>query len=270
MRLDCLDFGFVELVDHMGSDSRIVDSARRSYGEGTKHVSSDRNLLRYMLENGHTSPFESCVLTFHIRTPIFVARQWMRHRTWSYNELSARYSVMPDEYFVPETARLQSSVNKQASEGEMDDEELIGTFHAATYHVREVYDKALEKGMSRELARTILPVSQYTDFYGTVNLHNLFRFLKLRNHPHAQPEIRVYARAIEHIVSELYPISYEAYCDYIRDAENFSFREITAIKSCLNKELLKEVVEGLVKTKTFSKGEASRFMSKLYGDDDIC
>lgn len=271
MRLECLDFGFVELVDSMGSDSRVVDSARRSYGDGTKHVSSERTLIRYMLENGHTSPFESCVLTFHVRCPIFVARQWMRHRTWSYNELSARYSVMPDEYFVPDVARKQSSTNKQASEGELDNSSvIIDDIHAATQHARNVYEDVLEKGLSRELARTILPVSQYTDFYGTVNLHNLFRFLKLRNHGHAQPEIRVFASAIEHIVASMYPLSYEAYCDYMRDAEQFSFKELMAIKQCLNPDSLKTIVDSLVENKTLTKGEASRFMAKLYGDDIIC
>lgn len=259
-------YGFVEYVEHMGSDERIVDSARRSYGEGTKKVSSSRALIRYMLENGHTSPFESCVITLHVKAPIFVARQWMRHRTASYNELSARYSLMPDEYFVPEYARGQSITNKQGSEGVLEDDgKFVDTCNAVIDFSRKAYEQAIEDGVSRELARTLLPVSQYTDFYFTMNLHNLFRFLALRDHSHAQPEIRVYAQAISEIVKGIFPLAYEAYVDYIKNSVNISGPSLSILKECIDKEKFTKLINA---SPSLSKGEKLRVIRNIYGDED--
>ncbi len=187
-----LDKGFVRLVDYMGGDARIVQAARVSYGEGTKTVRQDAGLIDYLLRNDHTSPFEQVVFTFHAKMPVFVARQWVRHRTARMNEISGRYSVMPDEFYVPDTADVaeQSSDNKQGRASEPmaaakadKVRDLIDSVHKTAF---AGYQELLNEGTAREIARVVLPLSLYTEWYWQIDLHNLFRFLKLRLDVHAQ------------------------------------------------------------------------------------
>ena len=195
-----LDHGFVRLVDYMGSDSRIVQSARVSYGSGTKTYRQDKGLINYLLRNDHTSPFEQVVFTFHLKMPIFVARQWVRHRTARMNEISGRYSVMKDECYIPDKAHiaLQSEDNKQGRKAEpVDDataERVITMLEEDHKRIFETYHALLDMGIAREIARIDLPLSLYTEFYWQMDLHNLFHFLKLRLDGHAQYEIRDHPR----------------------------------------------------------------------------
>jgi len=184
----------VRLVDYHGSDASIVSAARVSYGDGSKGEERDRKLIRYLLANGHTSPFEHVSITFHAKVPLFVARQWMRHRTWSFNEISYRYTEPTMEFYRPQQYRLQSSSNKQMSDGILDDAQAelrIDTLYSeALRHAEKAYNEMIEAGVSREIARMVLPVSLFTEFYATVNLHNLLKFFEQRMHPHAQEEIQ--------------------------------------------------------------------------------
>ncbi len=202
----CLNAGFVRLVDYMGGDESIVQAARVSYGKGTKTVSEDRILLRYLMRHLHTTPFEMVELKFHIKLPIFVARQWIRHRTANVNELSGRYSIMKDEFYIPsvDSLKLQSIRNKQGrSEENISPElqqkvlDLLLQDQKTTY---EHYEEFLNDNIARELARINLPLSLYTEWYWKIDLHNLFHFLHLRMDKHAQYEIRVYAETIGEIV----------------------------------------------------------------------
>lgn len=218
MRISVLDKGFVKLVDAMGDDLRIVQSARVSFGQGSKGPERDRKLINYLVRHGHTSPLESVNFTFHVKAPIFIARQWMRHRTWKFNEISARYTELPDEVYYPDWWRAQSKSNKQASDGPLYDDPLKNTIVTAGYNeamekAREAYELLLSHGVAREQARMVLPVSTYTEFYGTVDLHNLLRFLELRIDPGAQWEIRMYALALLDLVdaSERVPWTLEAW-----------------------------------------------------------
>jgi len=215
-----LDQGFVCLVDVMGDDSSIVQAARVSYGEGTKQVSDDRTLLRYLMRHQHTTPFEMAEIKLLVRVPMDCWRQWIRHRTASVNEYSTRYSVAVDAYYsvASDAWRTQSESNRQGSGSFLapdagylltDEEEAL---HQA---VREVYDKRIEQGVARELARKDLPLSTYTEAYWKIDLHNLLRFLWLRMAPNAQYEIREYAKTIgEKIVQPLFPHCWEAFLDY--------------------------------------------------------
>lgn len=230
-----LDHGFVRLVDHMPQenlDSSIVQSARVSYGDGTKTSRGDAGLIRYLMRHWHTTPFEMVEFKFHIKMPIYIARQHMRHRTASINELSARYSVVPKEYYTPDSLRGQSSVNHQGSEGEV----TIG--EGTRDHVIEqlehsfgIYDTLLEQGVCREQARGNLPQSTYTEFYWKINLHNLMHYLQLRMDDHAQKEIRDYANAIFTLVEPLVPITMKAFTDFRVNAVYLSGPEIEAIKN---------------------------------------
>lgn len=235
-KIKCLDHGFVRLVDYMGDDSSIVQAARVSYGKGTKTVREDTALIRYLMRHQHTSPFEMVELKFHIRLPIFVARQWIRHRTANVNEYSGRYSEMTDEFYVPELdqIRTQDEVNKQGrSNNPIDPTIAKSVIESMEQHQKQSYNEYLsylEKGVAREIARINLPLSSYTEWYWKIDLHNLFRFLKLRLDWHAQYEIRVYAKAIADIVKELFPISYQAFSDYVLNSVTFSFAELSKIK----------------------------------------
>ena len=237
-QIPCLDKGFVRLVDYLGGDQRIVQAARVSYGEGTKTVREDRGLIHYLLKNDHTSPFEQVVLTFHAKMPIFVARQWIRHRTANVNEMSARYSVLPDEFYVPEdeVIQLQSTDNKQGR-GEQADEETrrdVRRFLKMDAHqAYEHYTEMIEAGAARELARANLPVSIYTEWYWKIDLHNLMHFLKLRLDSHAQYEIRVFGEAMAQIVGESFPLAWEAFEDYVLYSERFSRQELEVLKCFL-------------------------------------
>jgi thymidylate synthase (FAD) len=227
--------GFVRLVDHMPQvdlDSSIVQSARVSYADGTKSSRSDRGLIRYLLRHWHTTPFEMVEFKFHIKMPIFVARQHLRHRTASVNELSARYSVVPDEFFEPALYRQQSQVNKQSSEGALElDQHLKDQLVAHKEQAFEIYNEALAAGCSRELARCHLPQSTYTEFYWKINLHNLMHYLRLRMESGAQQEIRDYANAIYDLVEPLVPISMEAFRDFRMNAIQLTGPEIKAMKT---------------------------------------
>lgn len=236
----CLDKGFVRLVDVMGDDAAIVQAARVSYGSGTKKVHEDRGLIRYLLRHLHTTPFEMVEFKFHIKLPIFVARQWIRHRTANVNEYSGRYSEMKDEFYVPalDQVRAQSSSNKQGRADEafpMEQAKAIAESMSATQdRLYAEYQDLLEKDLAREIARINLPVSNYTEWYWKIDLHNLFHFLKLRIDPHAQYEIRVFAQAMAAIVKEAVPIAYEAFEDYILKSQRFSRLELGAIASLMS------------------------------------
>ena len=233
-----LDHGFVRVVDTMGNDEAVVQAARVSYGKGTKKTSEDRGLIRYLMRQRHTSPFEMCEIKLHVRLPIFVARQWIRHRTANVNEVSGRYSELPKEFYVPELHRVmeQSTTNKQGSGEEMP-EQVQNDFRVGSqYHASDdfdFYEKFLEKGVTREIARINLPVSTYTEWYWKVDVHNLLHFLKLRTDPHAQWEIREYANAIAEMFQQWMPLTYEAFEDYVLNAVTFSAAEQKALGSII-------------------------------------
>ena len=209
-----LDKGFVKLIDVMGTDASVVQAARVSYGDGTKTPSDDLKLIKYLWRNKHTSPFEMIEMKFHIKCPIFVARQWLRHRTANVNEYSGRYSVMSKDFYVPEVFHLQGLKNKQ--KGDKDTDEL---FNAALrkeitelcHNAYELYLDMLSGGVAREEARIVLPVNFYTEFYWKIDGNNLLKFLILRNDEHAQYEIIEYAKVIEALVAEKFPMCYEAF-----------------------------------------------------------
>jgi len=237
------DHGLVALLDVMPriapkgktADFAIVQAARVSYGEGTKQVNEDRGLIRYLARHRHTTPFEMIEFKFHHVMPIFVARQWIRHRTANVNEYSARYSVVRDRFYHPslDSIRKQSAANRQGGT-EIADEMTAREFVQWLDEVEKSYEKyqrLLEKGVSRELARIALPVSVYTEWYWKIDLHNLFHFLSLRMDPHAQQEIQDYARAMIALVQPIVPIAAEAFVDYNLKSLHLSRLEVEAIKS---------------------------------------
>jgi thymidylate synthase (FAD) len=219
-----LDHGHVRLVDWMGDDKRVVDAARVSYQKGTKTASDDRCLIRYLLRNRHTTPFEKVRFEFHVKLPIFIARQWMRHRTGSFNEISARYSEMEDCFYSPRKMRKQSKSNRQGSSDEIVDVD-ISSAYSRSY---SEYTALLEQGVAREQARMVLPAGIYTEFLWTVDLWNLMHFLSLRLDGHAQKEIRDYGQAILSLVGEHCDLghSLEAFQDYILDAPTLTKYEL--------------------------------------------
>lgn len=243
------EHGFVALVDAMPrlvpegqtADSAIVQAARVSYGQGTKKVSEDRGLIRYLLRHRHTTPFEMVELKFHIAMPIFIARQWIRHRTANVNEYSARYSIVPDRFYRPslESVRKQSKSNRQGGEqtfsaadaAEAKTAEDFLRFLDETEALYARYQEFTEKGVSREMARIGLPVSVYTEWYWKCDLHNTLRFLSLRMDPHAQQEIRDFARAMYNLLEPIVPITLEAFKDYELDALRLTRLEIDAIRA---------------------------------------
>ena len=216
-----LDHGYVRLVDHMGNDLSIVRSARVSYNAEWRtgdDVDKDEKLIRYMMRNKHTSPFEAVQFTFEVKAPIFVFRQWHRHRTWAYNEISARYSQLSEEFYVPKPEHIgkQSKHNKQMRDIDEEAEGNNGVVSAAQIRVAcenafKQYHSLLKAGVPRELARSVLPVATYSHMFATVDLHNLFHFLRLRLHEHAQYEIRVYAEAILMLIEPIVPVSVAAF-----------------------------------------------------------
>jgi thymidylate synthase (FAD) len=235
--LPVLDHGFVRLVDYLGSDERIVQAARVSYGDGTKSYRADRGLIRYLLRNEHTSPFEQVNFTFHLKMPVFVARQWIRHRTARVNEISGRYSVLKEEFYLPESEviAVQSADNKQGRADAPVDvatasrvRDALAAGQKAAYRT---YQELLDAGIAREIARIALPLSLYTEFYWQMDLHNLFRFLTLRLDEHAQYEIRVYARVLLDIAGKVCPIACEAYREYVAASVRFSAGEVEAIQN---------------------------------------
>ncbi|MBW2675617.1 MAG: FAD-dependent thymidylate synthase [Deltaproteobacteria bacterium] len=217
-KIDLLDHGFVRLVDHMGSDLSIARNARVSYDaewRAGEDEGSDARLINYLYCNGHNTPFEAVTFTFDVKAPIFVFRQWHRHRTQSYNELSARYRPLPEEFYIPELANVgvQSSDNKQMRDmGESTiSQKDLGIMRDQNHNAFALYQDLLEGGMPREIARSVLPVSTYSHMFATMNLHNLFKFLGERMHEHAQYEIRVYANAILELIEPVVPVAVAAF-----------------------------------------------------------
>lgn len=237
------DHGFVALVDAMPrlipegqtADQAIVQAARVSYGAGTKKVNEDRGLIRYLLRHRHTTPFEMIEFKFHMAMPIFVARQWIRHRTANVNEYSARYSIMPDRFYRPsvENVRKQSTTNRQGGE-EVIDVSTAEDFLSLLEDSEALYTRYLdltERGVARELARAALPVSVYTEWYWKCDLHNLLHFLSLRMDPHAQIEIRDYATAMYDMIKPIVPITCEAFEDYRMNSMQLTGLEVEAMRS---------------------------------------
>lgn len=256
-----LDKGFVRLVDYLGGDERIVQAARVSYGAGTKSWREDAGLIDYLLRHEHTSPFEQVVLTFHVKLPIFVARQWIRHRTARVNEVSGRYSIMKDEFYTPAPADLaaQSGDNKQGRADEPMEAAVAGRIIARMKEGQEAayreYMELVDLGLAREIARVDLPLSLYTEWYWQIDLHNLFRFLSLRLDPHAQKEIRMYARVMLDIARQVAPRAVESFERNMLSSVRFSGREM---------EELKRRMEGGGKGEPLLKGkELERFEEKL-------
>lgn len=261
-----LDFGHVKLVGVMGDDQAIVDAARVSIsGEGVKATSKDRGLIRYLLRNKHTTPFEMVEFKFDCKMPIFVARQWIRHRTASVNEMSARYSILPNEFYVPELSRIQaqSTNNKQGSGAAFptaEAEEIRQALREYSALAYRMYEGLNEQGLARELSRMVLPTNIYTQWFWKMDLHNLMHFLKLRLHPHAQYEIRVFAEAIADIVKAQCPVAWEAFEDYILEAESFSKDELEIIRELARDSFSDDLVSHL------SGREKDEFMATLHVD----
>jgi len=232
------EHGFVKLLDVMGDDEEVENAARISYGEGTRKTSQTRNLIRYLMRHKHTSPFEMCEVKFHLKLPIFVMRQLVRHRTANLNEYSGRYSVMSDDFYFPKGKNLkpQSSTNKQGREdGELRNPgeiefEIFRIFDGA----KNAYHNLLDWDLSRELARIVLPVSNYTEVIWKIDLHNFFHFYRLRGDDHAQDEIQHFADAMWQLVEPHFPLCCEAFTDYALEAKTFSKKEMAIIKDNLN------------------------------------
>lgn len=237
--IKCLDHGFVRLVDVMGDDGSIVQAARVSYGAGTKTVNEDRGLIRYLMRHKHTTPFEMVEFKFHIKLPIFIARQWIRHRTANVNEYSGRYSIMKDDFYVPDLDQIrpQSENNKQGRSDDTFSDEKAKAIQQKLGNVQKElyteYETLLGEDLARELARINLPLSNYTEWYWKIDLHNLFHFLRLRIDSHAQYEIRVYGEALAGIVKEIVPHAWQAFEDYSLNSANFSKPELNAMRKLL-------------------------------------
>lgn len=253
-----LNCGFVRLVDYMGGDARIVQSARVSYGDGTKTIREDSGLIDYLLRHQHTSPFEQVILTFHVKMPIFVARQWIRHRTARVNEISGRYSIMRDDFYIPaaEDVALQSSDNKQGRSDEIVSDEYAEKVRDGLKKGQEVayskYNDMIADGLARELARVNLPLSMYTEMYWQIDLHNLFHFLYLRLDGHAQKEIRDYAKVLLEITRKVAPLATSSFENHMKNGVTFSGEEM---------EELRNMLDGKASTLTGKKLE--RFSEKI-------
>lgn len=233
-----LDHGLVRAVDYMGDDAAIVQAARVSYGAGTKTLNEDRGLIRYLVRHRHTTPLEMCEIKLHLKMPIFVARQWIRHRTANVNEGSARYSILAREFYIPQLEDIlpQSKTNKQGGAGELEDhiQELAwATFATEGERAFEAYDRLLLCDVARETARIGLPLSTYTEMYWKVDLHNLLHFLTLRTDSHAQMEIRAFADVIAEIVSAWTPHAYEAWLDYQKHSLTLSRQAVLLVQQLL-------------------------------------
>lgn len=259
-----LNQGFVRLVDVLGDDARVVQAARVSYGAGTKTVREDAGLIDYLMRHRHTSPFEMVSFTFHLKMPLFVARQWIRHRTASLNEISGRYSVMKEEFYLPEAAqvRYQSQDNKQGRGAALHNdqaERIIQQMQQGQEREYQDYEALLDDDVARELARINLPLSLYTEMYWQMDLHNLFHFLKLRMHHHSQYEIRVYAETIAAIVKEIVPLCYQAWQEHVLHGVNFSQQELALLLEVVDREKL----EALLQESDMRKTRQKEFLAKL-------
>ena len=262
--LPALDHGFVRVVDYMGDDTAIVQSARVSYGKGTKKISNDKGLIKYLMRHWHSTPFEMCEIKLHVKLPIFIARQWIRHRTANVNEYSARYSILDKEFYIPSIENLasQSQVNKQGRAESLSSEEaekvitLLKNDAEQTYRNYEVMlnenseGETLDDGsmgIARELARMNLTLNTYTQWYWKIDLNNLLHFLALRADAHAQYEIRVYADIILDIVKKWVPVTYEAFEDYRVGGTQLSAKEILILKKIIKGETVDPEAEGISK-----------------------
>jgi|TARA_Y200000002_G_scaffold42978_1_gene31242 thymidylate synthase (FAD) len=274
-----LDHGFIRVVDYMGDDSSIVQAARVSYGKGTKKVSTDEGLIRYLLRHWHSTPFEMCEIKYHIKLPIFIARQWIRHRTANVNEYSARYSILDKEFYIPATDKLAAqAVNNRQGRGDVLEgeqaQEVLNILKEDSQRTYENYEKMLNErydgsridenkpGLARELARMNLTLNSYTQWYWKTDLLNLMNFLFLRADMHAQFEIRVYAEAMIETLKKWVPITHSAFLDYRVGAAHISAKGLTVIKSLLNGEKVGLETSGL------SKREWNELMQVL-GKEDL-
>ena len=262
-----LDHGFVRVVDYMGDDAAICQAARVSYGRGTKSVQNDEGLIRYLMRHWHSTPFEMCEIKLHVKLPVFVARQWIRHRTANVNEYSARYSILDREFYIPEPAQLaaQSTVNNQGRGAVLEGAEaarvlaLLKSDAAQCYdHYEDMLSQDGQQGLARELARMNLPMNIYTQWYWKTDLHNLFHFLRLRADSHAQYEIRVYAEAIAEMVRDWVPAAFAAFEDYRMGGVTLSSKAIDVLKRMLKGEEVTQETSGM------SKGEWREF-SEVWG-----
>ena len=258
-----LDHGLVRVIDYMGDDSAIVQAARVSYGAGTKHVQNDEGLIRYLMRHWHSTPFEMCEIKLHIKLPVFVARQWIRHRTANVNEYSARYSILDREFYIPEPSQLaaQSVINNQGRGEVLQGEEAARVLEILKSDAARSYDnyEAMlsqegQAGLARELARMNLPMNIYTQWYWKTDLHNLFHFLRLRADAHAQYEIRVYAEQMARITADWVPLAYAAFEDYRMGGVTLSGKAIEVLKRRLKGEVVEQETSGM------SKGEWREFM----------
>lgn len=261
---EVLDHGFVRVVDYMGNDSSVVQAARVSYGSGTKKINADTALINYLIAHRHTTPLEMCEIKFHIKLPVFVARQWIRHRTASVNEYSARYSIMEDEFYIPKAQHLsaQSKINHQGRDetkvlNEQEQKMVLDILKKDSTNSYQNYLKMInqdengnvldqdKEGLARELARMNLPLNCYTQWYWKIDLHNLLHFLNLRADSHAQYEIRVYAEIMLDIVKKWVPHCYQAFIKNNKTGKNFSGPALAIIKKMLNGEKVLQENSGL-------------------------
>ena len=250
-----LDHGFVRVVDYMGDDAAICQAARVSYGRGTKSVQNDEGLIRYLMRHWHSTPFEMCEVKFHVKLPVFVARQWIRHRTANVNEYSARYSILDREFYIPAPEHLaaQSRVNNQGRGEVLQGEEAQRVLNQLREDAMRSYDHSEamlaqddnQQGLARELARMNLPANIYTQWYWKVDLHNLLHFLRLRADAHAQYEIRAYADAMCRIAADWVPAAFAAFRDYRMDAVSLSAQAVAALKRRLAGEVVTQENSGM-------------------------
>ena len=261
-----LDHGFVRVVDYMGDDAAITQAARVSYGRGTKSVQNDEGLIRYLMRHWHSTPFEMCEIKLHVKLPVFVARQWIRHRTANVNEYSARYSILDREFYIPERDALaaQSVVNNQGRGEALTGEEadrvlryLRDDAMRAYDHYEEMISSDGQQGLARELARMNLPANIYTQWYWKVDLHNLLHFLRLRADAHAQYEIRVYADEICKVVADWVPFAFRAFEDYRMGGATLSSTALDCVRRMLKGEEVTQETSGM------SKGEWREFQAVL-------
>ncbi|KUF09645.1 FAD-dependent thymidylate synthase [Pseudoponticoccus marisrubri] len=261
-----LDHGFVRVVDYMGDDAAICQAARVSYGRGTKSVSNDEGLIRYLMRHWHSTPFEMCEIKLHVKLPVFVARQWIRHRTANVNEYSARYSILDREFYIPAPDALaaQSQVNNQGRGAALAGDEAARVLRWLTEDSMRAYDHYEEmistegqQGLARELARMNLPANVYTQWYWKTDLHNLLHFLRLRADDHAQYEIRVYAEEICRIVADWVPFAYRAFEDYRMGGATLSATALDCLRRMLKGEEVTQENSGM------SKGEWREFARLL-------
>lgn len=261
-----LDHGFVRVIDYMGDDAAICQAARVSYGKGTKSVQNDEGLIRYLMRHWHSTPFEMCEIKLHVKLPVFVARQWIRHRTANVNEYSARYSILDREFYIPAPEHLaaQSVVNNQGRGEALTGEEAARVLDylkadsARAYdHYEEMIGQDGQQGLARELARMNLPANIYTQWYWKVDLHNLLHFLRLRADAHAQYEIRVYAEEMCKLVADWVPFAYRAFEDYRMGGATLSSTALECVRRMLRGEEVTQENSGM------SKGEWREFQTVI-------